>query len=73
MYVHVNLKEILNEKNMSQRELSKVTGIRPASIHDMYNNQIVRLPLKNLALICVALDCSIPDLLQLKSKEEETD
>ncbi|MGE6370654.1 helix-turn-helix domain-containing protein [Planococcus kocurii] len=73
MYVHVNLKEILNEKNMSQRELSKVTGIRAASIHDMYNNQVIRLPLKNLALICAVLNCSIADLLQLRSKEDETD
>lgn len=66
MYVRINLDRLLKERSMNQRELSIKTGIRAASIHEMYYNQTQRLPLKNIALICETLDCEIQDLLTLQ-------
>ena len=37
--MHVHLKEILKSRNMSQRELAKLTDIRPAAISELANNQ----------------------------------
>lgn len=36
--IHVRLKEILKEKGISQKELAKMTDIRPAAISELANN-----------------------------------
>lgn len=71
MYIRLHLDSILTERDMTQRELSRRTGIRAASIHEMHNNQTVRLPLKNLATICEILECEISDILTLEKEQSE--
>lgn len=66
MKVQILLAELLKQKNISQRELARKTGIRVASVNEMCKNEIVQLPLDNLAKICEALKCDIPDVLRLK-------
>lgn len=65
MEVKIKLDQLLNNMNMSQRELSKITGIRQPSINEMCRNQTSRLPLDNLGKICKALNCEITDILEL--------
>lgn len=65
MKVIIKLDRLLTEKNMTQRELARLTGIRVPSINEMYHNQTVRLPLDNLAKICEVLDCKITDVIEL--------
>lgn len=64
----VKLNNLLIEKNISHRELSRLTGIRHPSISEMCNNKTKRLPLDNLAKICEVLECDIPDILELEPK-----
>lgn len=71
MKVLITLKECLEEKGMTQRELSRLTGIRQPSIHEMCHNQTNRLPLDNLAKICEALGCGILDILKLEKEPSE--
>ena len=66
MKVEIILAGLLEQKNTSQRELSRKTEIRLASINEMCNNATKQLPLDNLAKICEALKCDIPDVLKLK-------
>lgn len=63
MAVLFRLDELLEERNMSQRELSRRTGIRQASISDIALNKAERPPMKNLELICQALHCDLSDLV----------
>lgn len=65
MKILLKLDKILNAKEISQNELSRLTGIRQASINEMCRNQTVRLPLDNLAKICEVLACEITDILEL--------
>ena len=65
MEVVIALDNLLREKGISQRELSRLTKIRLASINEMCQNQTKQLPLDNLAKICEALDCQITDVLEL--------
>lgn len=65
MKVVIKLDQLLSEKNMTQRELARLTGIRVPSINEMVHNQTVRLPLENLAKICEILNCKITDVLEL--------
>ncbi|UKS30179.1 helix-turn-helix transcriptional regulator [Paenibacillus sp. HWE-109] len=63
--VRIKLAEILAERGMSQRELSRLTGIRHPSINEMCENKTQRLPLDNLAIICEKLNVGITDILTL--------
>lgn len=66
MRIYIKLDKLLSEREMSQHELSRLTGIRQASINEMCRNQTSRLPKKNLAKICEVLNCELTDILELK-------
>jgi putative transcriptional regulator len=69
--VIIKLDKLLTERNMSQHELARQTGIRQPSINEMCRNQTQRLPLDNLAKICETLECDIPDVLELEKDRQE--
>ncbi len=64
--IWIKLIELLDAIPMSQHELSRLTGIRQATINDMCQNKTKRLNLENLAKICITLNCEIVDILELK-------
>ncbi|WAH39517.1 helix-turn-helix domain-containing protein [Alicyclobacillus dauci] len=67
----LNLDKLLAEKGMSQRELARITGIRQPSINDMCNGKYDRhVPLKNIALICEALNEPVEKLIVLERVED---
>ena len=49
---------------MTQAELARKTGIRPATINEMYHELCERVNLEHLDLICEVLQCDISDLLK---------
>ena len=61
--ITVNLRRLLEERGMNQTELARITGIRPSTICEIYNNNCTFLKLDNIDRICKALDCDISDLL----------
>ena len=62
--IKIHLSRILGEKRWSQAKLSRLTGIRPSTISEIYNEFSERLNLDHLDKICEALDCEISDLLE---------
>lgn len=66
MYVHIKLGELLDQRGISQRELSRETSIRLASINEMINNQTSRVSLNNLAKLCEYFNCEVGDILETK-------
>lgn len=44
--------------------MSQVTGIRPTTISEIYNEVVERLNVEHLDRICEALDCDIGDLIE---------
>lgn len=61
--IRILLSARLGERRMTQTELCRITGIRPATISEMYNEMVERVNLEHLDLICKALDCEVGDLL----------
>jgi putative transcriptional regulator len=61
--VEVKLKEILAEKGITQKQLAEMTGIRPAAISELYNNQRKTINKEHLSKIAEAL--GINDISQL--------
>lgn len=62
--IKIHLSKILGEKRLTQAELSRLTGIRPNTISEIYNELIERINIDHLDLICETLNCSISDLIE---------
>lgn len=57
---------------MTQAELARRTGIRPATINEMYNEFSERINLEHIDKICAVLDCDISDLLKIEKQNSKT-
>ncbi|MFE8697989.1 helix-turn-helix domain-containing protein [Cytobacillus sp. FJAT-53684] len=69
--IFIKLDELLKQKGISQREFSRRTGIRQPTISEMCLNKSKSLPVENLNLICIELDCKIEELIEFKKEQSE--
>lgn len=49
---------------MRQADLARLTGIRPTTISELYNEVAERVSLDHLDKICEALSCTLDELLE---------
>lgn len=63
--VRINLSRLLGERRMSQRKLSELTGIRPNTINEWYNEIVVSLRVEHIDRICEVLGCSVDELIEV--------
>ena len=61
--IYINLRSLLERRNMTQAELAKLTGIRPSTICDLCNNNADFIKLDYLNRILKALKCSLNEIL----------
>lgn len=59
-----HLSKLLGAKRITQSQLSQMTGIRPTTISDMYNEVNVRWNEAHIDRICEVLNCDLSDLLE---------
>lgn len=58
-----NLKRILNQQNLQQKELAKMIGVSPQSVSQWVSgHKVPRMNMMNA--ICDALGCSLADLTE---------
>jgi putative transcriptional regulator len=69
--IRVLLSARLGEKRLTQADLARMTGIRPATINELYHEIADRVSLEHLDLICEALDCDLSDLIVRVGPDEE--
>ncbi|GFZ31221.1 hypothetical protein CSC2_17470 [Clostridium zeae] len=62
--VKIHLSKLLGERKWSQADLVRMTGIRPNTISEIYNELVDRINLERMDLFCEALECDIDDLLE---------
>lgn len=63
--IRIHLSAILGEKRMTQTDLAEKTGVRVATINDLYHEFAVRVNLDDLEQICLVLDVDLHDLIEL--------
>ena len=61
--IRILLSTRLGERRWTQAKLSRETGIRRATINEMYNELTDRVSLEALDKICESLECDLGDLL----------
>ena len=62
--IRIHLSRLLGERRWTQIQLSRATGIRAATINEIYNELVDRANLEHLDRICEALDCDLSDLME---------
>jgi len=73
--IRILLSVRLGEKRWTQSTLAKKTGIRAATINELYNEVTDRVSLRQLDRICHVLECDLTDLLKRDGQDpfKETD
>ena len=71
--IRIKLSDLLGKHKMSQKALSNLTNIRPATISKMYYEEGKRLDIEQLNSICNVFKCEISDLLEFIPDENKPD
>ncbi|MEC1789518.1 helix-turn-helix domain-containing protein [Schinkia azotoformans] len=71
MGIELRIKEALEHKGMTQKQLAEVTGIRPAAISSLVRCYVERLNLDHLERIAKALE--IDDINELITWKKTSD
>lgn len=71
--IRTNLKYILEEREISIRELERRTGERYETLRRMVNNKLTQFPNMTLFRVCSVLNIEIGDLLYVDYKHHEAD
>ena len=71
--IKIKLSDLLGKHKMSQKALSNLTNIRPATISKMYYEESKRLDIEQLNSICNVFKCEISDLLEFIPDENKPD
>lgn len=65
MELRIKLKEILKERNITQKQLVEMTGLRAAAVSELVNNQRTSIKKEHVIKICEALELSrVEDILE---------
>lgn len=62
--IRIYLYKLLGERKMTQKDLSRKTGIRPATINELYHELVERVNLEHLNKICEVLNCRLDELME---------
>lgn len=69
--LHVRIKEVLKERNITQKELAELTGIRPAAISELANNLRTTINREHIERIAEVLEITrIDDLIRFELESE---
>lgn len=66
MPIRLRLKEILEDKGMSQRELARLMDVRPNTISHLCSDKVNAAYFDTLEQICRTLNVSLNELLVLE-------
>jgi len=67
--VNITLKSVMDSKNISIYQMSKLTELKHSTIKSYYiNAPLTRVDLDVVAKICYVLDCRISDILEYSPK-----
>ena len=61
--IKIYLSKLLGERRITQSDLAKATGIRAATINEIYHELCERINLEHLDKICEYLKCDLNDLV----------
>lgn len=70
--IRIRLKDILQERDMAQAELSRLSGVREEVISRMVNNKYERIQLEHLECIMRILEVDFNEFFEMVWEEEDS-
>ena len=67
--IRILLSTRLGERRWTQARLAQETGIRAATINELYHEMTDTISLDKLDRICKALDCNVGDILTVETED----
>ena len=71
--IRICLDELLEKREITRYEVQKLSGIKYQIIDNYYKNKVGRYDSGTLLGICLAIDCTVGDLLQIRDEEPQQD
>lgn len=71
--VKIHLSRILGERRMTQRRLAELTGLRPNTVNELYNERAKRIDFTTIDRLCQALQCQVGELIEHVPSIEDND
>ena len=68
--IKITLSSLCGEYRVKQSELARLTGIRPNTINDLYNELAERINLEQLDILCEFFGCEVSDLIKREPNKE---
>ncbi len=68
--IKVKLKEVLDEKDLTRYQLSKLTNTRFEVINKWYWGDVERIDTDVLARFCFVLNCTVSDLIEYETSSK---
>ena len=68
MEIHSNLKQLLDERNISIRRAAREIDYRFATVRQMYNDETKHYPRDLLSKLCTYLNVNISELIKLEGE-----
>ncbi len=65
-----HLSKLMGEKRYSIVEVSRLTGMSPSTISNIYNEKIKRMDYDTIDKLCKLFKCKIQDLIEYIPKED---
>ena len=69
--IKIHLSKLLGERRISQIELARRTGIRPATLNEIYWEFAERVSLEHIDIICKMLGCKIEDFMEVVYEDND--
>lgn len=68
MSIYINLEELLNERQITSKDLAEEIGITTANLSILKTGKAKAIRFSTLEAICKALDCQPGDILKYKEE-----
>ncbi|XMB67020.1 helix-turn-helix transcriptional regulator [Mycoplasmatota bacterium zrk1] len=71
MAIKINLSNTLKDRGITSKELARLIGITEANLSILRSGKAKAIRFETLNAICLALDCSIADVLEFVNDNDE--
>ena len=68
--VIIKVSELMGRHRINQRELTKLTGIRPGTVSQLWHGTTKRIEIEQIGKLCQVLKCQPGDLFEYVSDEK---
>ncbi|MGC5326997.1 helix-turn-helix domain-containing protein [Brevibacillus sp. SYSU BS000544] len=73
MKLRSNLKQLLDDREISVRRVARDIEYRLGSVQDLYNDTMERYPRELLSKLCAYLGCSVGDILVIENVQTKSE